>query len=608
MDQAASQCPLGHSSELSLPAYQIETSMTFGHLGQGALANQSRLSIPSFEEASFLEVAESFSHDFPEMMPIKPEPRQPLGEMQQGSDVLAHNVQRDTPVSQGQGPLETLMCPASIDKLLGEVVNDVPFPDLDLSGTWDMGMQMQPHFFMPQQVDEMPPIPDIMPGVDLPADGDLLPLHDLSTAEMPPNVTVTLKGRRSKQHASLGHLTKVMRPMNGPDRPPLHASAAGSREIAPGRGPGPRMHLGARLHRHASDVTMAGSPAQPPPRRQRSAPLRDHPPSQQHDRILQEQPRPGPIARLHDRADRPAEAAGAATPPVAPALKRRRLEDASEGWPAVMEEEPQQPQRKLRRRGDIPERLAAILENERSPSSEDSGEKGERSGSYQGASPSAVTGCKLSKAACRAQGVLHQLTEEEVMEVEAKLSPGATEEERTAAYRRARNRSAARKTRKRKVETVQELQEHMQTLGQQNRELISQLNNLLTQVEVSSRENATLKGLLRYLQLQPDAVRRTPSLVNLEALKNDMVSTQHDSATVSAPNQAPGSRERAGDRGQGPPPTKSSLGGAGRSRSGKLSDSQVQEMAAAALAASEGNVTAAMSELVNRALNSRTAN
>lgn len=40
----------------------------------------------------------------------------------------------------------------------------------------------------------------------------------------------------------------------------------------------------------------------------------------------------------------------------------------------------------------------------------------------------------------RAQGVLHQLTEEEVMEVEAKLSPGATEEERTAAYRRARNR------------------------------------------------------------------------------------------------------------------------------------------------------------------------
>lgn len=38
------------------------------------------------------------------------------GEMQQGSDVLAHNVQRDTPVSQGQGPLETLMCPASIDK------------------------------------------------------------------------------------------------------------------------------------------------------------------------------------------------------------------------------------------------------------------------------------------------------------------------------------------------------------------------------------------------------------------------------------------------------------------------------------------------------------
>lgn len=44
----------------------------------GALTNQSRLSIPSFEEASFLEVAESFSHDFPEMLPIKQELRQPL--------------------------------------------------------------------------------------------------------------------------------------------------------------------------------------------------------------------------------------------------------------------------------------------------------------------------------------------------------------------------------------------------------------------------------------------------------------------------------------------------------------------------------------------------
>lgn len=69
-----------------------------------------------------------------------------------------------------------------LDRLLGEVVNDVPFPDLDLSGTWDMGMQMQPHFFMPHQVDEMPPIPDIMPGVDLLADGDLLPLRNVSMA------------------------------------------------------------------------------------------------------------------------------------------------------------------------------------------------------------------------------------------------------------------------------------------------------------------------------------------------------------------------------------------------------------------------------------------
>ncbi|BDA50584.1 hypothetical protein COCOBI_16-2600 [Coccomyxa sp. Obi] len=606
MDQAASQCPPGHSSEPSLPAYQIETSMNFGQLGQGALANQSRLSIPTFEEASFLDVAESFSHDFPEMMPMKIEPPQPLGEMQQGSDVLAHNVQRDTPASQGQASLETLMCPASIDRLLGEVVNDVPFPELDLSGTWDMGMQMQPHFFMPQ-VDEMPPIPDIMPGVDLPADGTLLPLRDVSMAEMPPNVTVTLKGRRSKQqHASLGHLSKVMQPINGLDKASLHASATATREAEPGPAPGPHMHLGARLLRHASDVTAAGPPAQPPPKRQRSAPLRDRPLSQQQDRFLPEQPRPGPTARLHG-ADRPAEATPAAPAPAAPAVKRRRSEDVYEGRPAV-EEEPQPPQRKLRRRGDIPERLAAILENERSPSSEDSGEKGERSGSHQGASPSAVTGCKLSKAACRAQGVLHQLTDEEVMEVEAKLSPGATEEERTAAYRRARNRSAARKTRKRKVETVQEMQEQMQILGQQNRDLISQLNNLLTQVEVSSRENATLKGLLRYLQLQPDAARMTPSLANLEALKNDMVSSQHDGGAAGAPNQAPGSRERAGDRGQGPPPAKSSLGGTGRSRIGKLSDSQVQEMAAAALAASEGNVSAALSNLVNRALNGRKAN
>ena len=72
---------------------------------------------------------------------------------------------------------------------------------------------------------------------------------------------------------------------------------------------------------------------------------------------------------------------------------------------------------------------------------------------------------------------------------------------------------------------------------------------------MSSRENATLKGLLRYLQLQPDAVRRTPSLANLETLKNDMVSAQHDSGAAGAPNHAAGSRERTGDRGQGPPPT-----------------------------------------------------
>ncbi len=83
----------------------------------------------------------------------------------------------------GQAAVSTVSVVVIVfDRLLGEVVNDVPFPDMDLSETWDMGMQIQPHFFMPQQVDEMPPIPDVMPGVDLPSDGDLLPLQDASIA------------------------------------------------------------------------------------------------------------------------------------------------------------------------------------------------------------------------------------------------------------------------------------------------------------------------------------------------------------------------------------------------------------------------------------------
>lgn len=38
------------------------------------------------------------------------------GEMQQGAAVLAQNVQRDIPASQGQGHLDTLMCPVTIDR------------------------------------------------------------------------------------------------------------------------------------------------------------------------------------------------------------------------------------------------------------------------------------------------------------------------------------------------------------------------------------------------------------------------------------------------------------------------------------------------------------
>jgi hypothetical protein len=39
------------------------------------------------------------------------------------------------------------------------------------------------------------------------------------------------------------------------------------------------------------------------------------------------------------------------------------------------------------------------------------------------------------------------------------------------------------------------------------------------QVELSSRENATLKRLLRCLQLQPEAIDVTPELVTLDSLK-----------------------------------------------------------------------------------------
>ena len=39
---------------------------------------------------------------------------------------------------------------------------------------------------------------------------------------------------------------------------------------------------------------------------------------------------------------------------------------------------------------------------------------------------------------------MYQLTDEEVMEVEAELGPDPTEEERSAAYKRARNRLITR--------------------------------------------------------------------------------------------------------------------------------------------------------------------
>lgn len=69
-----------------------------------------------------------------------------------------------------------------LDKLLEEEENDDPFPELDLSGTWDAGLQTQPYFFMPKDVDEIWPVPDAMLGVDLSTTGTLLPLRDVSMA------------------------------------------------------------------------------------------------------------------------------------------------------------------------------------------------------------------------------------------------------------------------------------------------------------------------------------------------------------------------------------------------------------------------------------------
>lgn len=68
----------------------------------------------------------------------------------------------------------------------------------------------------------------------------------------------------------------------------------------------------------------------------------------------------------------------------------------------------------------------------------------------------------------------------------------------------------------------------------------SDLNRLfLLQRELYSRENAQLKGLLQYLQLQPQPAIMTPSLTNLDAVRNGMVSSWHDTGAAGAPHQAP---------------------------------------------------------------------
>jgi hypothetical protein len=168
-------------------------------------------------------------------------------------------------------------------------------------------------------------------------------------AEMPPNVTVTLKGRRTQQHASLGHLTKVMQSLNGVEEP-LQPSSSSPSAVKPEPGTAQDAHIeasGGQRQRRPKD-------GQPPPQRRRppSAMLLER----QHRQGRHEQPHLAtPAARLH----RAAEAAAAEAAPTT--HKRHRSEEASA---AVMEPV----QRKLRRKGDIPKRLAAILQNECSPS------------------------------------------------------------------------------------------------------------------------------------------------------------------------------------------------------------------------------------------------
>ncbi len=171
---------------------------------------------------------------------------------------------------------------------------------------------------------------------------------------MPPNVTVTLRGRRQQQHASLGHLTKVMQTLNNVGEPSLSASPPPAVKPEPGTAQDVRGPSGLHLQRQLS-----GGRGPPQKRRRPSTPPQERPLRRDHDRESHEQLAhpPAPPPRGAGNAA-PAEAAAAQ-----PHNKRRRPEDAAE--PAAQEP------RKLRRKGDIPERLAAILANERSPSNSD---------------------------------------------------------------------------------------------------------------------------------------------------------------------------------------------------------------------------------------------
>lgn len=274
-----------------------------------------------------------------------------------------------------------------LHRILGEVGSEVSFPDIDLSGTWDMGMQGNPHFFAPQFVDEMPPIPALMPGVDLSATGTMLPLNDmtvageqyfhlclpegssvcmawsdrlnkvdqellLSYAEMPPNVTVTLKGKRSQPHASLSNLSKVLRRLGEAEVPPMSVPAARDTK-----------HLAhaATQPPQTSITELQPQPQQPHVETQAAAsyPLPVQQKQRQPETERLQKPAYGPSAAA---VPQPPPAAAAAASALQGAQKRPRLGGALQRESGA--DSP--PQRKLRRKGDVPERLAAILENERS--------------------------------------------------------------------------------------------------------------------------------------------------------------------------------------------------------------------------------------------------